>query len=80
MKLDPEIVCPKCAREQDEVDKEKKAAEAEATERRFIRAEGLTAAARFLEHDDRSWSEDGRPCPSDYLNLAAFLSGMDEED
>jgi hypothetical protein len=80
MNLDPEIVCPECAHKEGKREKVREIAKAEATERRFVRAEGLTAAARFLEDDDRSWPEDGRPVPSDYLNMAAYLSGLDQED
>lgn len=75
MNLDPEVLCPRCAVQKHAEDKVLEESKAEATELRMVRTEGLTAAARFLEDPKRDWPEDGRPVPSDYLNLAAFLSG-----
>jgi hypothetical protein len=68
--------CPRCSVIRKIQDEEKEDAKAEVTETQFQRLEALTSAARFLENPLRNWPDDGKPVPTDYINMAAFLSGL----
>lgn len=73
-------LCPNCSLRKQQEDKDRDEAKHEATELQFQRLEAWNSAAGLLEGSDRGWHEDGKPLPSDYLNLAAFLAGMTGDD
>jgi hypothetical protein len=73
-------LCPSCALRKQQEDRERDEAKREDTELQFQRLDAWKSAANLLESDDRGWNDDGRPLPTDYLNLAAFLSGMTGDD